>query len=74
MLPTGQIFGHLNQKGPNKRRAAGQILADFVQKVPKRGQTSGKFVFLLFFSLILGKSKKYFNVPTDTDQEIFFLQ
>jgi hypothetical protein len=46
-------------------------LADFEQKGPKRGRTSGKFVFLLFFSLILGKPKKYYTFPTDLYKDIF---
>jgi hypothetical protein len=47
------------------------LVADFVQKGQKRGRTSGKFVFILFFSLILGKSKKYYNFPIDTDKDKF---
>jgi hypothetical protein len=46
-------------------------LADFVQKGPKRGRTSGKFDFLLFFSLILGKSKNYYTFPSDTVKDNF---
>jgi hypothetical protein len=42
--------------------------ADFEQKGLKRARTSRKFVF---FSLIPGKSKKYYNVPSDTDKGNF---
>ncbi len=59
-----------------KSRAAGKIcgriLADFVLKGTKSGQNSGKYVFLLFFSLILSKSKKYYTFLTEVDKEIFF--
>jgi hypothetical protein len=57
-----------------KSRAAGKfggrIMANSVHKEPKRSRTSGKFVFLLLFPLILGNSKKYI-FPTDIDKGCF---
>ncbi len=44
------------------------------RKGQKEGQTSEKFVFLLLFFLILGKSKKYYTFSTGIDQERFFFQ
>jgi hypothetical protein len=59
MLSTGWIFGRFTQKGQKKRiksmksrlsrQICGRIFADFKQKGPKRGWTSGKLVFLLLF-------------------------
>ncbi len=52
VLPTDRFFGRITS-GRIKSRAAGQscgrILTDFVQKEPKKGRTSYKLVFLLFF-------------------------
>jgi hypothetical protein len=77
VLPTGRIFGRLTQKGPNKKQSdrtnCGRILAAIVQKGLKRGRTSRKFVFLLFLSRHLEKSKKCFTIPTDTDKDNFVL-
>jgi hypothetical protein len=42
----------------------------YKQKGPKRGRTSGKFVFLLFFSLNAGNSKNYYTFPTDIEKEV----
>jgi hypothetical protein len=44
-----------------------------MQKGPKSGRTSGKFVFLLFISLIISKPKNYYTlpVPTDKDKDTF---
>jgi hypothetical protein len=47
------------------------LMADFVQKGPKSGPTSVKFVFLLFISQIIGKSKNYYTFPTDIDKNSF---
>jgi hypothetical protein len=41
------------------------------RKGRKRGRTSGKFVFLLFSSQIIGKSKNYYIYPTDIDKDSF---
>ncbi len=53
----------------------GRILAHFVQKGPKRAQTSFKFLFVLLFSVIIRNSKKYYtfamHIVTD---ELFYLQ
>jgi hypothetical protein len=43
----------------------------FCTERPKRGRFSGKFVFLLLFSLILGKPKKYYFFLTDIDKDSF---
>jgi hypothetical protein len=74
-LPTGQIFGCITQKGPNKKlksRVAGKIAAIFwlilYRNGRKRGQTSGKFVLLFFFSLIIIKSKNYITLLADIDK------
>jgi hypothetical protein len=45
-----EYWGWINSRGAGQIRS--QILADFVQKGPKMGRTSGKLVFFLFFSLI----------------------
>jgi hypothetical protein len=42
----------------------------FTERVEK-GPNFGKFVFLLFFSLIIGKSKYYYTFPADIDIESF---
>jgi hypothetical protein len=51
VLTTCRFSGHVTQKGPMKSGASGQvsgrILADFVQKGPKRDLASKKLVFLL---------------------------
>jgi len=49
------------------RQICGQILADFVQKWVEKG----KFVFLLFLSLIIAKSINYYTFPTDIDKDSF---
>ena len=74
-LPTGQIFGCITQKGPNKKlnsRVAGKIAAIFwlilYRNGRKRGQTSGKFVLLFFFSLIISKSKNYITLLAAIDK------
>ncbi len=64
-------------QGRIKSRAVGQscgkILADFVQKRAENGPHFLKLVFLLLFSLILCKSKKYYTFPrhVDTNNKIF---
>jgi hypothetical protein len=74
-MQTGRLYGRIGQMGRIERRVAGQIcgiiLADFVQKGPKKVQIAGKFVFFLLFSLILGKSKKYYTFPSDIYQYSF---
>jgi hypothetical protein len=75
-LPTGQIFGCITQKGPNKKlksRVAGKIAAEFwlilYRNGRKRGQTSGKFVLLFFFSLIISNSKNCITLLADIDKD-----
>ena len=75
-LPTGQIFGCITQKGLNKKlksRVAGKIAAEFwlilYRNGRKRGQTSGKFVLLFFFSLIISNSKNCITLLADIDKD-----
>jgi hypothetical protein len=64
----------LNSKGGEKSRVAGQFAAEFRAERARKGPKSRKLVFLLFLSLILGKSKKSYTFPTDTDKIVLFLK
>jgi hypothetical protein len=45
-----------------------KLAVDFVQKGPKRGQILERLFFLLFFSLIIVKSKNFYASQTDKDK------
>ncbi len=71
-LPTSQLFGRLTQKGPNKKWSVlTNLQPNFSRFCTEKGQTFRKYVFNLLFSLVLGKSKKYYTCATDIDKENF---
>jgi hypothetical protein len=71
VLPTGRIFGSKTQKGLKKWIDWTNFSPNFplilYRKGWKRGRTSGKFVFLFLFSLILDQD--YYTFHTDIDKE-----